>query len=77
MSGDQAAGNVDQVRMLRLLGNTLKFLLVRSNPILPAVQSRPHAPVSRGGKGSPAAVIEDFRVDQAVNPVSQSVMMHL
>ena len=51
MSGDQAAGNVDQVRMLRLLGNTLKFLLGRSNHILSAMQSRPHAPDIKGRDG--------------------------
>jgi len=77
MSGDQAAKNVDQVRMLGLLGNTLKFSLARSNHILPAMQSRSHAPGIRGRGGFVGSGKEDFRIDQAVNPVSQSVMMRL
>jgi hypothetical protein len=60
MSGDQAAGNVDQVRMLRLLGNTLKFLSVRSNHILPAMQSRPHAPDIKGRDGFVGSVNRRF-----------------
>lgn len=51
MSGEQAARNVDQVRMLGLLGNTLKFSLARSNHILPGMQARSHAPGIRGRDG--------------------------
>ena len=77
MNAVQTAGSVDQVRTASLLGNTLKYVLVLPNTMLAALQSRSSAPATKGRNGFPVAAAADFRIDQAVNLVSRSVVMHL